>query len=209
MRYIEERKIEMPYGAEVAFHCQKCGGTTDEYGKCHFCGSQNVLRYKPRKAMQLYIELDKHRKFYFNHAETMEYTPQNDFIDITMLEDTTRKLIRDTKEGIMKFEGLATDDSLFKMLLMQESRFFTVNGIMSGTDKVLRFRVDYVTDWKYKQKEINDPFQKIELDMYVHDMDGWVGSLTTPEGAICPNCGARLNKLCGVCDYCGGWVEYR
>ena len=31
--------------------------------------------------MQLYIEMDKDRKFYFNHADTMQYEPIQNELD--------------------------------------------------------------------------------------------------------------------------------
>ena len=206
---VDERKIIMPYGADVAFHCQKCGGFVDEYGKCQFCGSQNQLRYEPQKSMQLYIEMDKDKKFYFNHVDSMSYEPRTDCIDYGREIDGRIIPGFNTNQGLMRLRGLASDDAAFKFDMIMNAHKFVVNGVIPAQDKTYRFGVDYVANLKYEPSSIGN-IGFMELTLYVGNMDGWVGaSMEAPEGARCPNCGAPIRKTYGLCDYCGGWVEYR
>lgn len=210
MLEVEERKIIMPYGADVAFHCQKCGGFVDEYGKCQFCGSQNQLRYKPKEDIQFYIEVDGEKKFYFNHIVSFgSMEMESPTIDVTMLEDTTSHNISSPKRGgLFDFEFVATEDSMFKTKLIQDAKLFTLNVSIKNLNKVFRARCENFRSGM-GEKNVNS-LMTFSPTMEVHDIDGWVdASMEAPEGARCPNCGAPIRKTYGLCDYCGGWVEYR
>lgn len=211
MLEVEERKKEMPYGADVAFHCQRCGGFVDESGKCLFCGSQNRLRYKPTSDLQFYIEIDKEKKFYFNHITRMDSIDIDaPMIEVESFEDTTKRYIqgRSTSFGTLDFEFKANKDTIFKTDLLRDTRLFTLNMALKGMPKIMRMRIDYIGNTTHIMgSDKEDIFQ---MKMIIHDMDGWVNSnLEAPDGARCPNCGAPVRKTYGLCDYCGGWVEYR
>lgn len=208
---VEERKIIMPYGADVAFHCQKCGGFVDEYGKCQFCGSQNQLRYQPKQDVQFYIEVDGEKKFYFNHlisVGAMGLEPTT--IDVTMLGDTTSHHISSNPMGgFFDFTFAATPDSMFKTELMQDAKLFTLNVSIKHMKKVFRARCENFRLNMAEKLDVNSTLS-FSPRMEVHDIDGWIdASMEAPEGARCPNCGAPIRKTYGLCDYCGGWVEYR
>ena len=208
---VEERKIIMPYGADVAFHCQKCGGFVDEYGKCQFCGSQNHLRYKFQNDLQLYVEVDGNKKFYFNHVLKMDAicaTPPE--IDVASLSDISDRHVigRQPSDGLFELEFAATDDALYKGELMQNTKLFTLNISMKNHPKVFRVRCEDFFLGNVKMSE--GKFTTFSPTIMIHDIDGWVdASMEAPDDARCPNCGAPIRKTYGLCDYCGGWVEYR
>lgn len=207
MLEVEERKNVMPYGADVAFHCQRCGGFVDESGKCLFCGSQNRLRYKPTSDLQFYIEIDKEKKFYFNHiTRAASVDIDAPMIEVESFEDTTKRYIqgRSTSFGTLDFEFKANKDTIFKTDLLRDTRLFTLNMALKGMPKIMRMRIDYIGDIRSYVEDI------FKMKMIIHDVDGWVDSdMEAPNGARCPNCGAPVRRTYGLCDYCGGWVEYR
>lgn len=204
-----ERKIKLPYGVEFAYHCQKCGGITDEYGKCYYCGSLNKLRYDSKATVQMYIELDDEKKFYFNHVLEIGAITEPETIETTCMMDTTRHYLRSEQNGRFNFTYLLTDDSAFKSSLLSVKRIkpLTINLITPHFPKVYRFRAEYLMN----NIEIsNSECATAEMAMYIHDNEGWSSpTLTAPDNARCPNCGAIVSKAYGICDYCGGWVEYR
>lgn len=212
MSKIEERQIKMPYGVESAYHCQKCGGITDEYGKCYYCHSENKIRYEPQKQLQFYIELDGEKKFYFNHIYEMDgmgLEPQS--IEVTTRESNHREYIAGYQSTLdcFNFRFIPTDDSMFKVNMIQElKKPFTFNIVLRENSRVFRIRAE--------QLELNfSDVSQIEIftmaaNMRIHDYDGLVkADLIAPDDARCPNCGAIVHKAYGCCDYCGGWVEYR
>lgn len=208
---VEERKIIMPYGADVAFHCQKCGGFVDEYGKCQFCGSQNHHRYEPKSDIQLYVEVDGNKKFYFNHVlkiDAISTAPPK--IDVTSSSDTSNHYVigkRDSESFELEFA--ATEDALFKGELMQNTKLFTLNMSVKNLPKVFRMRCESFS-MMCMEKSSESSLLTLSPTIMIHDMDGWVdASLEAPDDARCPNCGAPIRKTYGLCDYCGGWVEYR
>lgn len=205
----EERKIEMPYGVEVAYHCQRCGAPVAAYGKCYYCGSEEKLRYEPTSDLQFYIELDGEKKFYFNHITEMgEVDFKESQIDVTALGDDKRIFVGIGNIPDFSFAFNATDDGLYKANMMEEAKLITFNITMKKLPKVARFRVE---DFRLGMPEVeqNTAF-KFRPRMQIHDFDGWVNPyLTAPDNARCPNCGAIVRKAYGVCDYCGGWVEYK
>ena len=209
MLEVEERRNEMPYGTDVAFHCQRCGGFVDKSGKCLFCGSQNRLRYKPTSDLQFYIEIDKEKKFYFNHITEMASVDiDNPMIEVTSSEDTMNHYIQgiSTSYGTLDFEFKANKDTIFKTDLLRDTRLFTLNMAIKGMPKIMRMRIDYIGNIT----AISHKKDTFRMKMIIHDMDGYVDSdMEAPDGARCPNCGAPVRKTYGLCDYCGGWVEYR
>ena len=212
MLEVEERKNVMPYGADVAFHCQKCGGFVDEYGKCQFCGSQNHLRYKPKSDIQIYVEVDGNKKFYFNHVlKTGEISTTPPKIDVTSLSDISNDYVigRQASSGSFELEFAATEDALFKGELMQNTKLFTLNMSVKNHPKVFRMRCESFS-MMGMEKLSKSSLLTFSPTIIIHDMDGWVdASMEAPDDARCPNCGAPIRKTYGLCDYCGGWVEYR
>lgn len=211
MLKIEERQIKMPYGVESAYHCQKCGGITDEYGKCYYCHSENKIRYKEPEALQMYIEIDGERKFYFNHVNRMmDICVEPQTIDITTLSDYYEKpVIKSVGYGRFSLDFLITEDSMFKANMMgEQEKPITLNIVSPQMPKSMRMRVE---DVRIQPTAIS-PYEvsRAEASMAIHDMDGWITpTFEAPDDARCPNCGAIVRKTYGVCDYCGGWVEYR
>lgn len=205
---IEERKIKLPYGIETAYHCQRCGGVTDEYGKCYYCGSLNKLRYAPNATVQMYIELDDEKKFYFNNVREISAINEPETIDVTCIMDDTKRYIRAKGHDKFSFSYWLTDDSVFKTTMINETtKPITINLVARPISKVYRFRAEYLIS----NTEITETgCARAEASMIIHDTEGWsVPTLTAPDNARCPNCGAIVGKAYGVCDYCGGWVEYR
>lgn len=206
--YAEDRKLIMPYGIESAFHCQKCGGITDEYGKCYYCGSLNKIRYAPNTTVQMYIELDDEKKFYFNNFREIGAISEPETIDATCLMDNTKHYLRTKGSGEFSFSYWLTDDSVFKTTMINETtKPITINLVLSHMPMVYRFRTEYLIS----NMEITETGCAIaEASMNIHDLEGWTTpTLTAPDDARCPNCGAIVRKAYGCCDYCGGWVEYR
>ena len=203
-----DRKIAMPYGEEFAFHCQRCGATVDESGKCHYCGSKNKIRYNPTSDLQFYIEIDDDKKFYFNHiTDVGDVNIDAPQLEITTISDVHTKYISGYGSSNFDFSFYATDDALLKSEILQEAKLFTLNIAIKGMSKVVRVRAENFSLGIPEVSQLEP--MKFHPSMEIHDYDGWVDpTMTAPESTRCPNCGAIVRKTYGLCDYCGGWVEY-
>ena len=109
---------------------------------------------------------------------------------------------------MLDFEFKANKDTIFKTDLLRNTRLFTLNMALKGIPKIMRMRIDYIGNTTHIMSSYKEDI--CQMKMIIHDMDGYVDSdMEAPDGARCPNCGALVRKTYGLCDYCGGWVEYR
>lgn len=212
-----DRKIEMPYGSELAFHCQKCGGAVDEYGKCHYCGSENKIRYYSndnwlyglQRQLQFYIELDKEKKFYFNHVKDMEMESVPEIIEFTMLEDTTRHFAKSPSRHTLRATFYLDENSLFKAHEMETNTEYKAYLCFKTPQKeyTQKMYVDYASIDYHTISQ--NSLAEGSVRFIIGQVDDGKSDMTAPDSTRCPNCGAIVRKAYGCCDYCGGWVEYR
>lgn len=206
---------DLKYGKLKAFHCEKCGsGIELGNGKCAYCHSTVSFRKPPNEKVRVFIELDPETRFYFHQIKlaNLEQAPV-EYIDTTMLGDMTKSYIhgiRGYNDGTVKLECLMTQDTIFKAKYIEDKmkNKFNVFFEIEGMDSICKMSSDYI---RLGMPSISmNELATIDIDIGIHNYDGFINNNIhkVPKGRTCPNCGAELREHFGICDYCGGWVEF-
>lgn len=205
----------MKYGKLYTFHCERCGSNIElGNGKCAYCHSKvsSRTRQQADRQFRVFIEIDPQTMFYFHQVNEVSMNHEPNEIDCTMLEDIVpRKIITSYANSNANFSVLYTQDAMFKYEYIREKmkKTFDVFYEVDDMDRVFKFRAEGI-DMGMPNISQNELLMG-DIDLRIHDIDGWIDSkniITVPKGRTCPNCGATLRKNFGLCDYCGGWVEF-
>lgn len=203
------------YGKLRAFHCEKCGsGIELGNGECAYCHSKVSFRKPPNEKVRVFIELDSETRFYFHQVKVanLEQEPM-EYIDVTSFEDTTikyTKRVTPYNNGTINLGCLMTKDTIFKARYIEDKmkNQFNVFFEMEGMDSIFKMSSDYIR-LGMPNISVNE-LASIDITMGIHNCDGFIKNNIhkVPKGTTCPNCGAELREHFGMCDYCGGWVEF-
>lgn len=207
----------MKFGDVLTYHCQCCGSNMDiENGKCWYCGSTKMIRipHKDNEQIRLFADLGD-RKFYFHEVLTLETIEEEPaYIDTARFYDgTLRRCISSRRVGNAGLTIAITNDSVKKLKMIQEKSLNTYKPVLMGieipskTDLTFAFKA-YLAD--RKANLVTNCLATMDLGLILDDVIGWGKHdfNVVPEETSCPNCGAKVTKQFGLCDYCGGWIEY-
>lgn len=196
----------------IGYRCKVCGAPIDpETGYCKYCDTLNfnpivdkpLINEKPRIIVR--HENEEAEIEPLELSLSLERTPM---IDVTMLEDTTRRYIAgfaDNQYARFSVKSYAKMDAI--NILRQPSFDVVSTGFRKGYGHEFLAYTDNVGLSFFGGKDIINYFDIVS----VKPVDLWNTRRIHNqilEGMRCPICGADLGPEKSKCDYCGYWWIY-
>ena len=189
-----------------AYHCPRCGSPTEPTKKyCDYCSRDLAIRNKDHNKNKFRILIDCGNYVFFDSLKNIEIIETPSIIDVTMLEDVTRRFLHGTPESriVMDFAFSERSAELMKL----------------GYQGLHKIRLEHLgLDTSYEQEcyiansvaeifRLEMVYQRIELIGVGNRITGTAIPKEIMDGFRCPNCGAPVTSRYGACEYCSGWSE--
>ena len=198
----------MEYVKSLKWHCHHCGAGVDPRDKhCSYCGSPTKHRaILGDKNIRVFAETEKRKVYLHEVTEISVFQQEPRMIETARLEDTRLSRVVGFDRGVFSMDMRLTENSFEKAdLLADDGNKLSISIETDFGNYKIGCSNAYIGTIECRQGEVVTFPVQFEIEQFggLEKDTIWLN-----DGCTCPNCGAKLRKRFGLCDYCGGWSQY-
>ena len=191
----------------TAYHCPKCGSTTDPNRKyCEYCSRDLNIRSENRNFDKFRLLVDHGNYIYYDGIKNIEFASHNNLIDVTTLDDSRRYCIQGNPTRTFTVDIPFTTNRGIELLAFGKSGVHNIRLEHLGYDMSYETQA-YLTECNTDIFGGLNNILKLKFMSYGDERHDTAIPREILEGFRCPNCGAPVKSRYGACDYCSGYSE--